>query len=246
MGRRALIVEDEAVLRDFLTMDLKASGFEVQAVGDGLAASEALSSHSFDVVVSDFTIPNRSGVDLFKEVCESSPHERPAFVLISGDFPLPQDELYALGIEHCIDKPFSRQTLVDTIQRLTLPPAERWANRKGLAQPVAELEMRFDSVASAQKEKVFSIGKSGFFVASSDHAKLNDAVDFKISFERLHEASENQPLNGRALVRWVREKTNSVGPAGMGLEIAYLAPTSMRTFEEIVASLQPKACIPRT
>ena len=46
-----IIVEDEPVLRDNLTIGLTAHGFDVRGVADGLSLDTAMAEQSADVVV---------------------------------------------------------------------------------------------------------------------------------------------------------------------------------------------------
>jgi two-component system response regulator MtrA len=70
---RILLVEDDASVREAVTMVLERSGFEVTAVGDGNAAiTEGFRPQAHDLVLLDLMLPGMSGLDLCREIRRSS------------------------------------------------------------------------------------------------------------------------------------------------------------------------------
>lgn len=65
---RLLLVEDEASLARVISRVLTQAGFDVTHAPDGAVAAEALTTKSFDVVLSDITLPGATGVDLLRLV----------------------------------------------------------------------------------------------------------------------------------------------------------------------------------
>ena len=69
---RILVVEDEAVIRDMISLALEEQGYHISAVGDGRAAlnllQEAASQEGntspFDLIVLDLMLPQVNGLDL--------------------------------------------------------------------------------------------------------------------------------------------------------------------------------------
>ena len=62
---RVLLVEDEASLRDVVAEALADLGHELTVAADGVEAMRHLASSTFDVVVSDISMPGGvSGIDL--------------------------------------------------------------------------------------------------------------------------------------------------------------------------------------
>jgi PAS domain S-box-containing protein len=64
---RILIADDDAAIRAVLQRTLVKANFEVTAVDDGHTAIEALSSSTFDAVLTDVQMPGASGIDLLRE-----------------------------------------------------------------------------------------------------------------------------------------------------------------------------------
>jgi two-component system response regulator PilR (NtrC family) len=77
-----LIVDDEASLRDFLSIVFEEEGWEVETAASLAEARVAISRKEPDVVLCDLNIPDGSGLDLLKEVKEAKPSV--AFVMITA------------------------------------------------------------------------------------------------------------------------------------------------------------------
>jgi two-component system OmpR family response regulator len=65
---RALLVEDDAVLAEFVGAGLREAGFVVHHESDGAAGLVAALNHSFDVAVIDLMLPGRDGLSLIDEM----------------------------------------------------------------------------------------------------------------------------------------------------------------------------------
>lgn len=80
-ARRVLLVEDEEVVRDVVTMMLEQHGFEVVAVEDALEALSACrSGDRFDLLLTDLVMPSMNGVELAAAVREQAPTTRVVYM----------------------------------------------------------------------------------------------------------------------------------------------------------------------
>jgi len=77
-----LIVDDEASLRDFLSIVFEGEGWAVETAGSLAEARAAMLRKEPDVVLCDLNIPDGSGIDLLREVKEAKPSI--AFVMITA------------------------------------------------------------------------------------------------------------------------------------------------------------------
>lgn len=64
MADRILLVEDDASLAESIVIGLVEEGFVVERAGDGAAAARALGSSSFDLVILDWWLPGRDGLEV--------------------------------------------------------------------------------------------------------------------------------------------------------------------------------------
>jgi len=61
MGKKALVVDDEEVIRKFIRIHLINWGYEVKEAVDGVEALEQLSNENFDFLLLDILMPKKYG-----------------------------------------------------------------------------------------------------------------------------------------------------------------------------------------
>ena len=65
---RALLVEDDATIADFVVRGLREAGFAVDHVSDGEAGLASASQRPYDVAIVDLMLPKRDGLSLIEEL----------------------------------------------------------------------------------------------------------------------------------------------------------------------------------
>jgi two-component system, OmpR family, response regulator len=65
---RALLVEDDATIGEFVVRGLREAGFVLDHVADGEAGRAAASEHPYDVAIVDLMLPKRDGLSLIEEL----------------------------------------------------------------------------------------------------------------------------------------------------------------------------------
>ena len=121
--RRALVVEDNSNERRLLAGYLALSGFEVEAVDDGVQALDYLASHERpDAVVMDMQLPRLDGAGAVG-VLRSDPRFQGLKVYaVSGmDQCMARVPIGPEGVDHWLSKPVDPQQLVELINAETLP-----------------------------------------------------------------------------------------------------------------------------
>ncbi len=66
MKHRILVAEDEAPIRDGIVAAFSDTGYEVVAARSGKEAIELLEEQSFDLVISDYRMPEKDGLDVLR------------------------------------------------------------------------------------------------------------------------------------------------------------------------------------
>jgi DNA-binding NtrC family response regulator len=103
---RALVVDDERMLRSLVCRALARTGFEVFEAANGRAALDLIRASDFELVVSDVQMPIMGGLELAEELKRERP-ELPV-ILVSGHFELSQGLKPAdYGAFALLRKPFS-------------------------------------------------------------------------------------------------------------------------------------------
>lgn len=115
---RALVIDDEALIRWSVAETLGSLDIEVAQAGDAATALTVISraSHPFDIVVLDLRLPDMNDLTLLREVRRLMPN---AFVVLMTAFGTPENiaEAEALGTHSVLHKPFALEELSRLLER---------------------------------------------------------------------------------------------------------------------------------
>jgi DNA-binding response OmpR family regulator len=105
--RRALIVEDEASIREIVRLHLSIAGFEVDEVVDGRVALERVRTDRFDLIVLDVMLPGIDGVTICRAMRSGGPNQRSGVLMLTARDTEP-DKVIGLesGADDYLTKPF--------------------------------------------------------------------------------------------------------------------------------------------
>jgi CheY-like chemotaxis protein len=120
---RFLVVEDEQPLRDLLS-ELLATRGTVETSADGRDALGRTKRHFFDVIVSDISMPNMSGLDFYSEAIKDDPLIGRRFAFCSGEVGFDQQLFIQQNRLPYLRKPFRVNELMETIDRILRESAE--------------------------------------------------------------------------------------------------------------------------
>jgi two-component system phosphate regulon response regulator OmpR len=117
-GITVAIVEDDAPLRESLSLFLRVKGCRVVAFGSSEDAGDAGALSGFGIVISDFLLPGEDGLSLLRRVREASETVITVLVTAHGNRDFPEETRRA-GIDAYIAKPFSTEELEGVLLLLT-------------------------------------------------------------------------------------------------------------------------------
>jgi DNA-binding NtrC family response regulator len=117
MTFRILVVDDEAAIRAELQEALQELGYATVGVGDGRAAAELALQQSFDLCLTDIRMPGMTGVELLKQLGETSPETMVILMTAYGGLDSAVDALRLGAVDYLL-KPFQREELVAKVRRL--------------------------------------------------------------------------------------------------------------------------------
>ena len=124
--RRALVVDDDELVRNFIREVLAARGFEVYVAGDGETAASIYESRpDLSLIVTDILMPAADGISFIlkiRRLGQGGGAHRPKIIAISGGGTV-HAELYlesakGLGADLTLQKPFSLTDLTEALARL--------------------------------------------------------------------------------------------------------------------------------
>jgi DNA-binding response OmpR family regulator len=128
---RALVADEDRVVRQILSHELSIAGWEVLLARDGEEARRLIDLHTPDVVVTDAELPLRTGLELLEDAEHMEAGLRPRFIVLSGQDP---DEMairaFQLGAADFVSKPFHPGIVVRRLERLLGAP-RHGAGRRG-------------------------------------------------------------------------------------------------------------------
>lgn len=121
MGRRILIVDDSATMRDMLTFTLANAGFTVIEADDGDNALSILENTTVDLIITDINMPRVNGIELTRIVRRTSDHAFvPILCLTTETSDEMKSEAKSAGATGWLRKPFDPDTLVQTAIKVCL------------------------------------------------------------------------------------------------------------------------------
>jgi DNA-binding response OmpR family regulator len=121
-SHRALVVDDESVIRKLVTRALSRRGFECDTAENGAEALGMALTNVYDVIVSDMRMPHLQGNTLATALLSND--ERPVIVVLTGDTNSQHlDDLTARGIDAILFKPFDPELLGAKVKELVMQRA---------------------------------------------------------------------------------------------------------------------------
>jgi two-component system, OmpR family, phosphate regulon response regulator OmpR len=111
-----LVVDDDQRIRDLLARYLFEQGFRVSTANDAASARAAMRGLAFDVVILDVMMPGESGLDLARDLKETT--SIPVCLLTAQAEPEQRIEGLEAGVDDYISKPFEPRELLLRLQNI--------------------------------------------------------------------------------------------------------------------------------
>ncbi len=227
-----LVVEDDDILRDGLQILLEVEGYTVITAPHGLAALEQMNRVTPDLILSDITMPEMDGFQLFDAVRARQEWTTIPFIFLTAL--AERDAFYAskkLGVEDYLVKPVDRDNLLASIrsrlernQQLLLLQFER-AYEASLIMLSNAIELR-DHYTRKHVDRVMELavrlGERLGVSEGQQHALrfgaiLHDIGKIYVPEQILHKPSKLDEQE------WVEMKLHTVRGADLLANIPYLA-----------------------
>jgi CheY-like chemotaxis protein len=84
-GAHILVVDDEPVVREFISKVLTEEGHQVDTVDNAEDALEMVRSKAYRIILLDIKMPGMSGIELFKRFQKMTPSLARKVVFVTGD-----------------------------------------------------------------------------------------------------------------------------------------------------------------
>jgi two-component system, OmpR family, response regulator MtrA len=217
VDERLLLVEDDASIREIVSIGLKAAGFRVATAMDGRQGLASARSGSFDAVILDVMLPSLDGFEVCREIRKFS---RVPIVMLTARTDL-IDVVVGLesGADDYVKKPFELPELIarlravlrraaapaeDTliaVGRLEIDPAGFTVRRDGIEVSLTATEFRLLVELARRPGQVFT--RELLLQRVWDYEYLGESHLVDVAIQRLRAKVEDDPSHP-ALIKTVR------------------------------------------
>ncbi len=114
--KKILVIEDDKLTRKTISYMLQKAMFEIFEAEDGEIGVSLALKHLPDLIVSDFFMPNLTGLEVFEKILEHKSISNIPFILLSGSKEYIKSG-QELGIKYFLNKPFTYQELLGVLNK---------------------------------------------------------------------------------------------------------------------------------
>jgi NADH oxidase (H2O2-forming) len=115
-----LVVDDETILREALTDWLTNAGYTVVAAEKGEDALDAIREQDFGVVILDYKLPGRNGIEVLREARALRPQIQGILITAYPSWETAVESM-KLGAVDYLSKPFNLDTLENLVHKALVP-----------------------------------------------------------------------------------------------------------------------------
>lgn len=193
---RAVVAEDEALLRDDLLAALGRAWPELEVVAaceDGGAALEAIAEHKPEVAFLDIRMPGLTGLEVAAAAAEASPATQVVFVTAYNQYAI---DAFEKGAIDYLLKPIVPERLAATVQRLKARAASGTPDAGALAAIVEQLRGALPAEPRRQKLGwiTASVGKETRLILVDDVAYFRADDKYTVVMTAEGEALVRTPI----------------------------------------------------
>ena len=119
MGRKILVVDDEAVLVETIAYNLEQAGYQVTTAADGVSALEVAHRESPDLIILDIMLPEMDGLEVCRQLRrEGNTTATPIIMLTAKGDEIDKVVGLEVGADDYVTKPFGRRELLARVRAL--------------------------------------------------------------------------------------------------------------------------------
>ena len=115
MKKRILIVDDEKNIRIALKQCFKGENYKVEMANDGEEAIEKLRNDKYDLILMDYQMPNKNGLEVLEDIRKNNIETRVIIMTAYGTVDIAVDSM-KLGAVDFISKPFTIAKVKDVVR----------------------------------------------------------------------------------------------------------------------------------
>lgn len=195
------VVDDDASVRSSLKFLISTVGLHVETFDSAEAALQKLTPDAPACLVLDVRLRGLSGLDLQAELAARNCQVPIVFITGHGDIPMSVRAMKAGAVEF-LTKPFRDQDLLDAV-RVAL---ERDRARREQEKEITDLQQRFDSLTSREREVISMV------VAGKLNKQIADQLGTAENTIKVHRSRAMDKMHAQSVADLVRmiEKLKSL------------------------------------
>lgn len=209
---KILLVDDETELSDPLSRILLQEGYQVDVADDGAAGMELALNNNYDLLILDWMLPHKSGIEICRQV-RSQSLTTPVLFLTAKDTIDDRVDGLDAGADDYLVKPFELRELLARVRALLRRSSLENNSGEDLAAKatnrlkVADLELDLENRLAYRQNKAIDLSEKeiellAYFMQHPDRLLTRDEI-YSYLWQKEEQPSSNVLA---ALVRLLRRK----------------------------------------
>lgn len=204
---KILLIEDEESIVEFIELELKHEGYEVEATFDGRSGLELAEKHDYDVILLDLMLPELNGMEVCRRIRAAK--DTPIIMLTARDSIMDRVMGLESGADDYLPKPFAIEELLARI-RVILRRAEKKAERPQNSLTFKDIELNLESRILMKDQDSIELTNKEFELLAVFMKNINRVLTRDILLEKVwgyDAVIETNVVD--VYVRYLRNKLNS-------------------------------------
>jgi DNA-binding response OmpR family regulator len=203
---RILIIEDEEGLAEFLELELKYEGYEVEVAYDGRQGLELATKQDYHVILLDLMLPGLNGIEVCRRLRMTK--DTPIIMLTARDSVMDRVMGLDSGADDYVVKPFAIEELLARIRVILRREEKKQA--KPLVLTFKDLELDLESRMLKRGETYIELTNKEFELLSVFMKNINRVLTREILLDQVWGYDSVVETNVvDVYVRYLRNKLNA-------------------------------------
>ncbi len=157
---KILLIDDEPAILEFVKTGLESHMFTVDTASDGERGSFMARTGKYDLIILDYSLPKQSGAEVMAEL-QKETTKPPVLILTVKAAIETKQEMFELGADDYLTKPFLFEELLLRVQALLKRPAQ-----------IQNQIYKIDNLSLSNKTKVVKRGNQEIYLTRREFSLL--------------------------------------------------------------------------